>query len=346
MLSMIEQLPPLHTFLKSTFFNRNTTFPTDAVDFDVRKGGIAMAPFVSPRMGSTTMERKGYATKSYKPPLVAPKRVMTIEDIGQRMAGERLFGGYNPNERATKLLMQDMIELDNAITRREEWMCAQVLFKGKISIIGEGVNEEIEFNFANRKVLTGNGLWTNPDSNPIKDLRDARKAVARGGVSANICIMGNDVIDVFLSNKKVQERLHQPSPNLQYGIIKPKVLENGAMYYGFIAEANLHIYTYDGEFADNDNINPEYPNVSIDDKEFIPAMYPLVPLGSVFIGSTNMNAEILYAVVKDLQIGSVMSSRVPKTWDQQEPSEKYIKISSRPLPVPKDIDSWYILEVL
>jgi len=51
-------------------------------------------------------------------------------------------------------------------------------------------------------------------------------------------------------------------------------------------------------------------------------------------------------VIKDLQIGSHMEPRVPKQWDQQEPSEKYVKISSRPLPCPQDLDTWAVLDVL
>ncbi len=62
MIEMVKQLPPLRTFLRDTFFSQIKTFPTESVDFDVKKGGMAMAPFVSPRIGSTVLDRQGYKT--------------------------------------------------------------------------------------------------------------------------------------------------------------------------------------------------------------------------------------------------------------------------------------------
>jgi len=35
------------------------------------------------------------------------------------------------------------------IVRREEWMCAQAIYTGTIHVIGEGLNEIIDFNFTN-----------------------------------------------------------------------------------------------------------------------------------------------------------------------------------------------------
>ena len=58
MLELVEQIPPLTTFLKTTFFNRQKAFYTESVDFDVRKGGMGMAPFVHKRIGSTVLERQ------------------------------------------------------------------------------------------------------------------------------------------------------------------------------------------------------------------------------------------------------------------------------------------------
>jgi len=344
MLRMIEQQPPLPSFMKDTFFRRNQTFPTKTVDFDVKKGGIAMAPFVSPRIGSKVLERTGFKTMTYKPPLVAPKRVLTTDDIAVRLPGEPLYNGFHPNRRRVELLQEDLIELDNSISLREEWMCTQVMFNAEIPVIGEGVNDVIEFDFDNTMVV--DIPWADTiNSSPLRDLIAARKRVARSGLSATVAIGDSESMFDLIKNKEIMELLD--NTRYEMGIIAPQLLENGAMYIGFLRKANLHLYSYEGEFADNENENPDYPGVAPDDPDFIPAVYPLVPKGKVVVApARNFPAKMLYAVIHDIQIGSFARSRVPKQWDQQEPSERYVKISSAPLPCPQSLDAWVVLDVL
>lgn len=345
MIEAVRQLPPLRTFLKDTFFQQIKTFPTESVDFDVKKGGMAMAPFVHPRIGSTVLDRQGYRTETYKPPLVAPKRVLTTDDLDVRLPGEALYSGYNPDRRKSELLQDDLTELDRAITRREEWMCAMVLFNAAIPVIGNGVNDVITFDFDNQIVVDASKVWSDTvHSKPIDDLCNAADIAGRSGYSANIAIGDRESIRALVRNNQVKELLD--IKNFQMGLIEPKVLENGATYYGFLPECNLYIYAYNATYADNDNENPDYPGVKPEDKGFVPKVHTLVPRGKVFVGPTNLPAKLLYGVIKDLQIGSHMEPRVPKQWDQQEPSERYVKISSRPLPCPQDLDTWAVLDVL
>ena len=345
MMQMVEQLPPLRTFLKDTFFNQIKTFPTESVDFDVKKGGMSMAPFVAPRIGSTVLDRQGYRTETYKPPLVAPKRVLTTDDLDIRLPGEALYNGYHPNQRQAELLQDDLKEMDRAITRREEWMCAQVLFNAEIPIVGEGVSDMISFDFDNGLVVDVSKVWSNhTDSRPMDDLNAAADIVARSGYSANIAIGDSESIRTLVRNKEVKELLD--IKNFNMGLIAPEVLANGATYYGYLPECNLHIYAYNAFYADNDNINPDFPTVKPGEKGFVPKVYSMVPRGKVMVGSTSMPAKMLYGVIKDIQIGSHMSPRVPKVWDQEEPSMRFTKISSRPLPCPMDLDTWAILDVL
>lgn len=344
MIDVVESTPPLRTFLKDTFFRNSKTFPTEAVDFDVKKGGMAMAPFVHPRIGSTVLERQGFTTETYKPPLVAPKRVLTTDDLDVRLPGEALYNGYNANKRMTELLTDDLLELDESITRREEWMCAHALFEGGIPVVGEGINQYIDFGFEN--TIAVDVPWTDfENSKPMEDLQDAKKVVSRSGHTATIAIADEETMWDLMRNEEVQKFLDIKNYNL--GIIEPEVLENGATYIGYLRKCGLRLYSYGGEFADNDNINPAYPDVKPEDKGFVPAVYPLVPKGKVLVApARNFPAKMLYAVIKDLRIGNHMRPRVPKQWDQEEPSERYVKISSRPLPCPQNLDAYAVLDVV
>ena len=344
MIQMLEQTPPLPTFIKDTFFRRNRTFPTLAVKFDVKKRGMAMAPFVSRRVGSKVLERGGFVTKSYEPPLVAPRRVLTTDDIAVRLPGEPIYNGYHPNRRRTELLQQDLMDMDESITRREEWMCTQLMFNGEVIVVGDGIAETIDFEFENTIVV--DIPWADRvNAQPIIDFKKARDLVGQSGFTAGMAIADSETMWDLINNTNVKELLD--NTRFEMGVIRPELLQNGAMYYGFLRVANLHLYSYESVYADNDNENPEFPGVQPEDKGFVPAIYPLVPKGKVVVApATNFPGEMLYAVIHDLQIGSFARRRVPKQWEQQEPSERYIKLSSAPLPCPKSLDAWAVLDVL
>ena len=343
MMRVVEQTPPLTQFLKNTFFRTIQSFPTESVMFDLVKNGMPMAPFVSPRIGNTVLEREGYETKEFTPPLVAPMRPLTTDDIAVRVPGEPPINGYHPRRRQAELLRSDMIQLNNAITRREEWMAAQALFAGEIIMVGKGVNKYIDFGFENN--LVADEPWSDHEnSDPIRDLMAARKLISRSGYSPNIMICDSDTLQHLMDNKRLQRFLD--NSGFRVGIIEPRILANGGSYQGFLRQVGLDMYTYDGEYADNFNENPDHPGVGPADAGFVPKVYDLVPRGKVFIGSTNMPTAMLYGIVKNLKAGHSVGSRVPHSWYNDKGTIRYLELASRPLPCPLNISSWAILDVL
>ena len=206
---LISRMPPVRTFFRDTFFRHTETFPTKSVDVDFKKGNRALAPFVHPRMPGKTVPNRGYTTKTYTPPMLFPDKVTTVDDLLTRMAGENPYSGRTPADRAVEKLARDFSELDEMITRREEWMCAQALYTGVIPIIGEGINEEINFNFTNTETIADAAKkWSKDTADPIADLKRWRKTVQKNGfVNCNICIMADDVAEAFTRNAKVMKCL-------------------------------------------------------------------------------------------------------------------------------------------
>ena len=342
MLRMVEQLPPMHRFLKDTFFSQVELFPTESVLLDVVKNGMAMAPFVSTRIGNTVLERDGYETKEFTPALIAPMRVLTTDDLNVRLAGESLINGYHPRRRQAELLQKDMIEIDHSITRREEWMASRALFEGKIIVVGQGVNKVVDFGFENDIIVDVE--WSDFEkSDPLRDLLEARKLISRSGYSPNIMIADSDTINNLLDNERVQKMLD--NSGMRIGVIEPQILQNGAHYYGYLRQVGLHIYSYDGEFADNDFENPDFPGVGPADAGFVPKVYNLVPKGKVFVGSTDMPCSMLYGIIKNIRDRHTMASRVPNVWYNDKGTIRFVDLSSRPLPCPKNVSAWAILDV-
>ncbi len=340
MQKLIERMPPTHTFLKSTFFKKVRTFSTEKVDVDFKKGNRALAPFVHRRIGGKTVPNTGYTTKTYTPPYVAPDKVTTIDDIIKRVAGESLYNGLTPAQRAIKKMSEDFTDLDEMITRREEWMCAQAIFTGAIPVVGEALNETIDFQFTNKETLTDAKKWNAKGGDPIADIKRWRKKVQENGfVNCNICLMSDDVADVLVNNEKVKALLDIKAYDL--AVIKPKELPNGVTYIGTIQGLGLDLYTYSEWFLD-DWTDPDTPENK-----------PLVPVGTVALLSTSAAYSMYYGAVTIIDGSSgketfktVEAARVPATWYERKPARRFLQLNSNPLPVPHEVDSWFVAKVL
>ncbi|AUN08966.1 major capsid protein [Clostridium botulinum] len=335
---VVTRMPKPKTFLRDTFFRNPLTFPTKRVEVDFTKGNRKIAPFVHPKIGGKTVENTGYKTNIFEPALVAPDTITTADDLLKRMPGENLYSGISPDERAIKKVATDMEKLEAMITRREELMCAQAIFLGKIPVIGEGLNYEIDFDFTNKETLSGGDLWSTDTSDPIKKIKELHREVQKTGfVNCDVCIMAADVADRFIDHPKVKEKLDVRNYNL--ATISPKELPNGATYVGTIPELGLDIYQYNEWFLD-DWTNPLKPEQK-----------PLVPTGTIVLLSTNAEYSMAYGAVtlidKDSEnFYTVEASRVADSWIKKKPARRFLQLNSKPLPVPHEVDSWFVAKVL
>ncbi|HJA66977.1 MAG TPA: major capsid protein [Candidatus Mediterraneibacter cottocaccae] len=336
---IVEKLPPVRTFFRDTFFRREETFNTESVDVDFVKGTRKVAPFVHRIIGGKTVPNTGYETKTYKPPLVAPDKITTVDDLLKRRPGESLVSGRSPAERAVLKMSDDFRELRDMISRREELMCVQSIFTGQIPIIGEGLNEVIDFGFTNTEVISAaTKKWSNAGSDPIGDLKRWHKQVQKTGfTNCNACVMADDVATAFVGHEKVQKVLDVRNYNL--AVIQPRQLPNGVTYVGTIHELGMDVYTYNEWYLD-DWTDPETPEEK-----------PLVPNGMLAMLSTNANYSMYYGAITLIDEGTkefktVEGKYVPDTWVKRKPARRFLQLQSAPLSVPHDVDSWFTAKVL
>ena len=131
-----------------------------------------MAAFVHPRVGGKVLKASGYKTESYKPPLVNPCDITTADRYMTRMPGEDLYSGETPAQRSAQQLMEEYSRLNDATTRREEWMAVQAIVTGQVPVVGEGVNEIIDFGFTNKVTLEGTKQWGKSAAAILENLED------------------------------------------------------------------------------------------------------------------------------------------------------------------------------
>lgn len=332
MMEAIDQTPPVGTFFQRTFFPGEQTHVSERVEFDVRKGKRIMAPFVSPRRGGKVITRQGWKTNQFTTPKIAPERPLTIDDIAHRGIGENIYSQRTPAEREDELLSRDLTDLEEAIARRKEWMCRQIMYTGKVDVVDEeeGVDVQIDFGFSNIIVLGANEQWSQPAVNPLIILREVRKKIIKAtGSAPDIAVFSSDVIEDFITNPQVKAAMDML--NYKNIVIQPRVVDPALTFYGRIAELDLDIYTYDEWFL-NDEGEDE----------------AMVPEGTVLLGHSSGEGQIEYGLVTQMEdkvFHSYEGKLVPKVWADENSEVKKVRLTSRPLPRPFDVDSWAVIQI-
>jgi hypothetical protein len=197
------QVAPPPSFLKDNLFPRVVTSSTDLVSLEYFKGNQRLAPFVSHYSKGSAIPREREQLSLFSPPFIKSVRNLTSDDLFYRSAPTPAAGG-SPNREA-ELLARDFTELDQLISRREEWMSSECLFTGKIKCL-DGDTGEItaELIFGTPSKTVRSKSWTDPTSDPLADLRGVMRLVSNQcGASADLVIMGSDAADAFESNATV-----------------------------------------------------------------------------------------------------------------------------------------------
>lgn len=337
MMAAIKKTAPNNSFFRTTFFNQEKTFYTKSIDIDIKRGNLKCAPYVSRKIGGKIIANSGYETNSYTPPLLAPEKLTTIDDILARAPGDPIYGGKTPEIKAAEKLVEDMQELRDMHERRQEQMCAEIFTTGMLTIKGEGVDEVIDFKLTNKETLEKTKMWGTDKADPIEDLDRWKEAVrTKSFNNPDIIIMGKTAVNKLLHTKSVLEMLDVK--NVDMGVLAPRKLPNGVTYIGSLAPNRISIYTYSGSYTD-DWTNPEAPK----DK-------PFVPDNAVIVASTNANYIMGYGAVEYAEpntntIKLVEAKYVPDTYVLRKPPRRFLNLSSSPLPIPAEIDSWFVATV-
>jgi hypothetical protein len=115
-------------------------------------------------------------------------------------------------------------------------------------------------------------------------------------------------------------------------------MPNGLTYIGTINKLGMDIYEYNEWYLDTWT-NPASP-----------VNMPLVPAGNAAVLSTSALFSMYYGAITllndDGDFITVEADRVPESWSERDPARRFIKVSSRPLPVPHEVNSWYTAKVI
>ena len=343
LLMAVEQLYPPTTFLKSRYFPTNGAsdiFSTNDVLVEYKDGTKRVAPFVAPRKGGVTILRNGYEVQRFEPPRVAPRRMLTIDDLNKRGFGEALLSQQTPEIRQRALILKDAQELSEMITRREEAMAAEVLQTNacvmKHIADDADVYDEKYIKFysgdSNPAQYTPSGSWNKDYAGVIGDLGAMARLLTSRGLGATDLIVGADVADAILTNTEIQKLLDLK--NYEVGRIDPSVLGNGATHIATLnAKGRLiNVICYDEEYTEGSETKPY-----IDPKSVI---LTAPGAGRTLYGAVSQVEQ------SDGQFHTYTGMRVPKYLSNAEGDSRTLTITSCPLLIPNNKNPFIVAKVL
>ena len=348
MLAAVEQLTPEHTFFKNRYFPTNTTldiFGTSRVLIDYKENKQKRAPFVLPRVGSVSVGREGFSTFDLEPGNISISKPLTLDHLRNRGFGESLMSTATPEQRAKMLLLGDLQDLSDRITRTEEWLSIETMLNNgcimRHQTETEGVYEDIPVQFYdgedNPALFTPEKPWEhsvmNADGsitpgNWYWDIIKMAKMLTRRGLPATDLLIAGDVGEFLLEDVWVQKVLD--NRRMEFGRIDPKTLTEYVTHLGgfnFMGR-KLDILISDGTFEDEQGKD-----------------VPYIADGSVIVTAPNCGKGIYGGVTqleKDGEFHTYAGTRVPQHLFTIQPPVKETKLSAKPLYAPKRPSPWSV----
>ena len=336
-LKALELMPPEYSFLYDTFCADMGTVENDKAIYDYKKGSRMMAPFVQPGTGGVVMARDGYQTREIGFCCIAPERIITMPDISTRAFGEDVLGAMTPEQRAKKMLAQDLTDMRKAIQRRREWMAMKVLLTGKLDIFrytneGRDLTTTLYADYGFTNVFTAVTKWNQAGATIDKDMHTIMDTVQEGLGTVELMVMSPDVADAMIANDKHFKTFD--GLNVKMGEINTKYRGQGVRFLGYNSDG-VEMYSFAGKYVDDDGL-----------------LKPILPSGTIIAGSRGMLKAIHGPVTQVEETGTTAAHKtyikkeVPLRYGTVEGNAVKNRLTSCPTIVPFNVDGWVIANVL
>ncbi|MFQ5472676.1 MAG: major capsid protein [Dehalococcoidia bacterium] len=324
LVGVIESLKRPQEFLLDLFFGTGDVNETsEEIHFDVRVGKRRISPFVSPLVEGKLVESLGHNTQTFKPAYVKDKRVFDPNRPLKRVAGERISGSLSPQQRIQSVLVSELQDQTEMLTRRKEVMAAEALRTGKITVVGDGFpTTVVDFlrTAGHTVTLSGASRWGQAGIVPIDDLETWMLTVLKAsGAGVTDVVMDPDAWNFFINDTKTQKAIDRNLQQVNTLQIAPMV-DAGGVFRGMIG--NTRVWTYQDWYVDSAGVEQK-----------------MLPANTVLLGSARIEGIKHHGAIRDEDAGYQAVEFWPKSWVQNDPSVRYLMMQSAPLVVPQRPDA-------
>jgi hypothetical protein len=314
-------------FLLDRYFGEVSISTQEEIFFDVLIGKPRLAPFCSPLVEGQIVQSMGYKTSSFKPAYIKDKRVFEDGKPVKRRAGQPIYGPLDPMQNRQLAIAQESADQLAMHQRRMEWMAAEVLRTGGVTVKGEKYPTTfVDFgrDSSLTVVLAGGAKWDQATTaTPLDDLETwAGYARDASGASVIDVVMAQNVWNLFRGFQDVRDLLSKnlnlsPRTNIDVGPDQQKL---GFTDKGMVGD--YHIWIYHDEYTDDGDIT----------QKFLPDDYLLML-------SPQLEGVQHYGAIKDEAAGMQARDYFSKSWTEPDPAVRYLMLQSAPLVVPYRVNA-------
>ena len=338
-------LSPVNTFFRDRYFptEAGDIFKADKVLCEYQDGDTGMAPFMVERADPINVARRGYEIHDYAPVCLKQSRNLTADQLKKRGFGEAILSNSTEEERAAKLVADDLALLERRFVRAEEWLCAQTMINNGFSV-NEMLDKDTVGNVASVQYYDPNngndGLYTfggsekwDASGRTFADIagtvRNICRSLGKRGLPSKDLIVGVNVADVLTNNKDFRELADKNS-----GIVVTSGIEAELSKYDGVTL--LGVINFNGYRLNVIVVDEQYKAADGTTTNYFPAK-------SIMVSAPNAG-HLMYAHVvhmdEDGEIETIAGKRVPDLFVDRRKKIREIILESRPLAAPKNYSPW------
>lgn len=331
LLGLKEILPKFTPLFMQMFFPTYVEFGTDEVAFDKIKKDRRLAPFVAPMVSGRARRERGGKLTTIIPAYIKETDVVRPGRLIKRQLGEAFNSDLDAAARHDVVVADMLVEQEENITAREEWMAVQAVLTGKVVIEGADYPaQEVDYgrSAANQLVLAGGAKWDTVDP----ETHDPAEEIEDWAVNANgptgLIIMDRKAWRLFYRFKAVRDALETRRGSTSQLELGPQ-LEAEVMRKGFFGEYEIIVYT--GTYVDSDGNKTNF-----------------LPDNTVLLAPATADNVMAYGGIQDAKAnadGIAKARRYPTNWFSDNPSAEWLQTQAAPIPVLFDADEFVSVKV-
>lgn len=231
------------------------------------------------------------------------------------IGADKLDAARKAGEMGVELMKEkiadEQFDMRGDVDRTREFMAIKCL-SGQVVDESGAVIVDYNFPAGQKPVLAAGKKWNEGGVDPLVNFRAWKKYIAqRVAVDKFVALCGSDAMDALIGNEAIGDKL-------KYAAGK-QIAEEGRIAF----LASVQIDEYFGSYRDKDG-----------------NIVDMVPANAfILIGIGPDTAAELYAPTVDLKddagVGTGKDPNIffSKSWEEEDPSGKWVKVESRPLPV-------------
>ncbi|HQT79771.1 MAG TPA: major capsid protein [Rhodopila sp.] len=331
LIQVVPNLKRAQKFLLDTFFPNVVTADTEYVSIDVDVGKRRMSPFVSPLVEGKLVEQRRYQTNVFKPAYIKDKRAPDLRKPVRRMIGEKIGGDMTGAERMMANLVFEMEDQVDMLDRRLEWMAAQALSTGTVTVSGEGFPSTL-IDFGRDPTLSvtlaGAAQWGQAGVNPATLIEQWGHQMLKksGGVATNI-VFTTTPWNYFLADPVVKAAIWFPGGGGNGNTVNVGAqIQRGAQYKGRWGQYDL--WVYNDWYVDDNNVEQ-----------------PMLVDGTVVLSGDDLMGTRAFGQIMDPAFNYAAMPYAPKTWVEQDPAQQLLLMQSAPIVIPSRVNASFSANV-